>query len=172
MYYFTLDELFKQSFVKEEDKYVLIKDIIDAEKDENLNIYPNTDEDEEDYVDNRPYALYHIFYFHELLPKRYVNPDRLQFNKELIHDDYPSIYDRYIFKSRDDAVSDYEEKRKHDYPPVIMLDPDISTLGKPPKTNQYIYSVGHLNDDAADYVEDKIEIQNEPNIDKRRADVD
>lgn len=172
LYYFTLDELFKQSFVKEEDKYVLIKDIIDAEKDENLNIYPNTDEDEEDYVDNRPYALYHIFYFHELLPKRYVNPDRLQFNKELIHDDYPSIYDRYIFKSRDDAVSDYEEKRKHDYPPVIMLDPDISTLGKPPKTNQYIYSVGHLNDDAADYVEDKIEIQNEPNIDKRRADVD
>ena len=127
IYYFSINDIFDSSFIKEEEKNKLIKDIIDDKKDDRLNIYPNTDDEEPlDFSDEDViYAIFNIFYFYELIPKGYVNPDVLQFNKEVIQSVYEEIYNNYFRSSYDDSNTEEERLRRINYPSVLSLDPDV-----------------------------------------------
>ena len=70
------------------------------------------------------YALFNIFYHYELIPKNYVNPDRLQFNNEIISLIYNDIYSAYLRTPYNDSKTFIEKNRRSSYPNVLMLDPD------------------------------------------------
>ena len=127
IYYLSLDDLFESGLVDTSQRNELIKEIIDKQKDYRLNIYPNDDiEEKQDFsLDDMYYPLFYIFYFDELLPKTFVNPDVKQFKDEIIEEDYAEVYNYYARSSYNEAVTDDEKIRRKDYPSVLMLDPDI-----------------------------------------------
>ena len=127
IYYFTIDDLFKSGIVSEDEKNKVIRDIIDDTKDPRLHIYPNTNDEEKlnFQSDELIYAIFHIFYFDELIPKNYVNPDVKQFSVDVMKDNYIEVYERYNRVADDSSVYDFEKERRKNYPPVLCLDPDI-----------------------------------------------
>ena len=127
LYHYTIEDLFKSNFMTDDIRNKMIKDIIDEMKDKRLNIYPNTDdetildfEDEEEI-----YALFNIFYHYELIPKTYVNPDRLQFSNDVISLVYNDIYKAYLRSPYNDSNTFIEKNRRAGYPNALMLDPDL-----------------------------------------------
>lgn len=140
IYYFTLDDLLdkKKNLVSEDEKNKIIKDIIDRTKDPRLIINPNTNDEEKQRRENDEliYAVFHVFYFDELIPKTFVNPDRLQFSDLVMQDNYMEIYERYKHTSADDDVLGYGKERKKNYPGVIELDPDITVYSPTKKRGE------------------------------------
>ena len=59
-----------------------------------------------------------------MIPKNYVNPDRLQFNNEIISLIYNDIYSAYLRTPYNDSKTFIEKNRRSSYPNVLMLDPD------------------------------------------------
>ena len=147
IYYYTLDDLFKENFISEDVKNKMLKDLIDKEKDPRLIIHPNTNEEERmDHSDLRKWAQMDIFYHDELIPKTYKNPDRLQENKELMEEVFPYIDQYYTRIPYMEASSQKLIKRRRLYPRVVTLDPDV-TVGDGNPNNLYIvYPVCHLED--------------------------
>lgn len=131
IYYFTLTDLLESGIVKDEEFGKLIKDRIDELKDDRLNIYPNTNDEEPiDYSDeDMIYPIFYIFYYDELIPKTYVNPDILQFSLENMLDTFPEILDNYMVVPSQETSNQVEKYRRKDYPSVVCLDPDILVLG-------------------------------------------
>lgn len=164
IYYFTLDDLFNSGVVNEDEKHKILKDIIDAEKDPRLNIYPNTNDEEKMRWDNDEliYAIFHIFYFDELIPKTYVNPDRLQFSDEVMQDNYMEIYQRYKHTSEQDAIYDFEKTRRKNYPGVIELDPDIyvKSTRKDDDPALFLFTDSNLNKNTGEMSVDVDDIRN------------
>ena len=126
-YYFSLDDLIDSGLVTDEEFGKLIKDRIDDIKDERLNIYPNTfDEDPLDYSDSDMiYPIFFIFYYDELIPKTFVNPDIRQFNSTVLDNDYYEISKYYKTSPKKSARNSIEKSRKSEYDDVVFLDPDI-----------------------------------------------
>ena len=123
------------------------KSLIDYAKDPRLVIHPNTnDEERQDHTDIRKWVQMYLFYKHELIPKTYMNPDRLQESKELMEEVYPYIdyyYTRYPYA---ESSTQKEVKRRRLYPRAIMLDPDI-VIGEDNPNNKYVvFPVGLLED--------------------------
>ena len=161
IYFFTPDDLFKKDWVSEDEKNQLIKDIIDAQKDPKLNIYPNTNEEpKQDWSDERQYVLMMAFYWNELIPKTFVNPSVLQFNKRIISEEYPTIYDNYVHKGNEFARTEYEKETLKNAPEAMLLDPNFTLKGENRENLTYVYMVGHPLDDAAEYVDETITINN------------
>lgn len=127
IYHYTISDLLSSDFITEELRNKTIRDIIDKLKDERLNIHPNTNDEEIlDFTDEEEiYALFDIFYHYELIPKTYVNPDRLQFNNEIISLIYNDIYSAYLRSPYNDSKTFIEKNRRSGYTNVLMLDPDI-----------------------------------------------
>ena len=127
IYYFTLTDMIRSGIVHDEEFCKLIKDRIDELKDPKLNIYPNTfDEEPLDYSDvDMMYPIFHIFYYDELIPKTYVNPDRLQFIEDVLEGNFKDIIENYKRTPQEDSDSELDKLRRERYPGVICLDPDI-----------------------------------------------
>lgn len=165
IYYYSLDDLFKSSFITEEEKNQMIKDIIDKKKDHRLNIYPNTnDETPLDYTDYRPYCIMHIFYFYEFIPKTFVNPDVKQFSIKLITEDYDYIKDTYYINPVDHARDNVEREIMKDDTHVLMLDPDIMYEGENPDDAKMVYPVGHLDEVEEELLKQEVVIPSDGNI--------
>ena len=127
IYYFTMDDLFKTGIVPSDEQKKMIKDIIDSNKDDRLNIVPNTDDEEViDFTEEEQiYAIFNIFYYHDLIPKTFVNPDVLQFNKSVMTNIFSDVYTNYVRTSYQDSETTKERIRRKNYPEVLCLDPDI-----------------------------------------------
>ena len=166
IYYFSFDDLLNSGIVSEDEKNKLIKDIIDKEKDERLNIYPNNnDEKKEDWSKgDETFATINIFYYYELIPKTYVNPDRRQFDTDVLMEEFPEIYENYIQDPRLEARDEIEAARKANFLQAVCLDPDIRFVGSNPDHPQYTYAVGHLGEVDEKLLKQAIVINNEPNI--------
>lgn len=135
MYYFSFDNLIDSGIVSDEEFGKLIKDRIDEIKDERLNIKPNEFIEEPlDYSDtDMIYPIFFIFYYDELVPKNYVNPDIPQFSKEIMEANFPEVLHHYETSSYESSMSAIEKGRKINYPEVLYLDPDVyieSTNGR------------------------------------------
>jgi hypothetical protein len=137
IYTYTFDDFIHEIFIDDENKKKIIKDIIDEQKDKELNIVPNTNDEEKmdyDSMDDR-YIIPYIFYYSELLPKSYLYPDYLQENEEIMRTNFNIILDNF-------SVLPAREKQ----PDVLMLDPDIVLEGEGDKV--VVYTVGHIEDDV------------------------
>ena len=135
-YYFKLSDLFKESFITESDKIDIMNDIIqntikDSNNEEFITIHPNTNEEDkncDDDIDYNEDLRVKIFYYEELLPKRFMNPHEAQFNKEYIQTEYPEITKKYLIEGSQYAISENVNvsntmKISED---VMYFDPDIS----------------------------------------------
>ena len=125
-YYFSFDELVNSQIVSDEEFKKLIIDRINELKDPRLVIHPNTfDEEPLDYSDDLLiYPIFFIFYYDELVPKTYVNPDELQFNVNFIRENFEEIDHYYKEQPIDSSRNEFERERKIFYPPALCLDPD------------------------------------------------
>lgn len=167
IYYYSIDDLFKSNFITEDEKNRMIKQIIDETKEDTLTIYPNTNEEEKrDFTDLRVFIFIPAFYYNELIPKTYVNPDRLQFSKRLIWDEYTSIAEYYFSYpgAKDECRNDEELKYRKLLPNVVMLDPDIIIEGKNGKGTQHVFCVGHPTTVDQSLLDENIDLKNDSNI--------
>lgn len=167
IYYYSLGDLFNTNFIQEEDKNKLIKDIIDTKKETDLIIHPNTNEEEKrDFTDLRVFVFVPAFYFNELIPKTYVNPDRLQFSNTLIWEEYTTIAEYYFeYPSyQDQCRTEYELAEREFYPNAVMLDPDIVIEGLKGKGTQHVFCVGHPTNVPDELLQQTIEIPDEATI--------
>lgn len=166
MYYFSYEDLFKKSFVSEEERNEMIKQLIDHQKDHRLNIYPNTnDEEPQDYDDYRNWVLFHTFYYYELIPKQSVNPDTKQFDRMIMADQYWSVDNMYHKKATEYARDSYERQERAKQPDILYLDPDNAFKGEPPDKQQMVFPVGHLDNDVeAELLEDSISVNTKYDI--------
>lgn len=139
IYYLSLDDLFESGLVDRNQRNELIKEIIDKQKDYRLNIYPNSNiEDKLDFSEtDMYYPIFYLFYYDELMPKTYVNPDVLQFSDEIINDNFKEIYQNYMRSSWLESITEDEKLRRRMYPTTLLLDPDV-----------YISPYGEEVDDA------------------------
>lgn len=147
-YFYTIDDLINSSFINDEEKQLLIDKIVNDSKDENLNIVPNENTEEKiDFEDvGKQYVYMYIFYNHYLLPKSFLNPDQLQFNKYEINTSYPLIQEVYYVKPSNSYRNEEEYTRRQQYDDVLMLDPDVYIEGKNNTDNsQIVYALGHLD---------------------------
>ena len=147
IYYYTIDDLFKENFITEDVKNKMLKDLIDNQKDPRLIIHPNTNEEERmDHSDIRKFVQFFLFYHDELIPKTFSNPDRLQENKELMEEVY--FYIDYYFTRTPymEAPTQKLMKRRRLYPRTIILDPDVTVGEDNPNYLFYVFPVGHLED--------------------------
>ena len=141
LYGFTPSDLLNQPFMTEKDKIDFIKEFIENIKDPDLIIRPNTnDEDRLPNEDLSKYLEMYYFYFNELIPKRFINPDRVQFSTEAMLHNYDAVYHTY-------TVLPYAESgltRKMYYPEVLILDPDKMVQAiDGDSTDCAHFSVGH-----------------------------
>lgn len=157
IYFFTPDDLFKKDWISEAEKKQLVDDIVEAQKDPRINFYPNTDEEpEQDWKDERRYVLIMAFYWNELIPKTFVNPNVLQFNKSIISTEYPIIYENYVHPGNSYARTDYEKETLKDEKEVMALDPDLTIQGENEEDLTYVYMVGHPLDDAEEFLDEEV----------------
>lgn len=164
IYFFTPDDLFEKDWVTEDEKRQLIEDIINATKDDRLNIHPNENwEIKQNWEDTRQYVLLMAFYFNELMPKSYVNPSVLQFNKRIIEEEYPTIYELYMRTGVQDARNDTERELREENPEALLVDPDILLQGENEENLTYTYVVGHLEEVPQEYLDTSITIDDESN---------
>lgn len=154
IYGFTPSRLIKQPFVTEEDRTGFIQTIINDVKHPDLIIHPNTNEEEKHPTDDLTvYVQVSYFYYDELIPKRFVNPDTIQFSPELIKNEYRTIYDTYHTVPYDES----EVARRVYYPGVLLLSPDIQIQAFEDKEHLACYCVGHPDEDETlSYVKDDI----------------
>ena len=133
IYVFTLDDLFSKSFVTQEDKDRIIKEIIDKQKDSRLTINPNEFVEEKiNYNDDFKDATdFFIFYYYELIPKGFMNPDVKQISTEVIVENFPDVYSVHKTTSYEQEHQDEEQKeRRKRYIDVLYLNPDVITEGR------------------------------------------
>lgn len=157
LYGFTPSDLLNQPFMTDQDKTDLIKDFIEKIKDPDLIIHPNTnDEDRLPNEDLSKYLEMYYFYFNELIPKGFINPDRVQFSTESMLHNYDAVYHTY-------SVLPYDESgvtRKMYYPEVLILDPDkmIQSVDNESKECA-LFSVGHPPVVDQEYLDQDISIE-------------
>ena len=158
-YYYTIDDLFNSTFIKEEEKNEIIKRMIDAQKHPSLTIKPNENIEEVlDFEDLRRFVTIHTFYFFELVPRTYVNPDRKQYSEE-------EIYENYFVKPVDSSRNDSERERRKEYIKALNLNPDLYIEGGINKGKiQYVYSVGLLDDVDEECLSQTTTLSNDENI--------
>lgn len=159
LYYFSVEDLLNKNFMSEEQKKELIKDLIDKQKDDRLNIYPNTnDEEKQDYTDLSFYAKIAAFYFNELIPKTFVNPDVKQFSQTLLRDEYETIYKNYMVTQHTEDTDPVLKERHKNNIKALRLNPDHIIKGETTDDTTYVYAVGHLDDVEEDIINQDISI--------------
>lgn len=152
-----LVDLFELSgYINREQGKKYIHDRVYEQKDPRLNIYPNTFDEERFNKDDNVdliYAIYFLFYYDELVPKHYYNPDRKQISSKLMTDNFVEVYNRFKISPVIEQSNDVERERRKDYPKVLYLDPDEwvdSSTGVQQRNQQdgqiLTWMIGHSED--------------------------
>lgn len=111
--YFTLSDLIKKSFIESSISEKLIHDITG-----DLDSNDNTEEKEHYERELTIETLYfEIFYYNELLPLGLADPDKVQFNSNMVKKRYPIVWDMY------NTINNKNET-------VLFLNPDIIHEGE------------------------------------------
>lgn len=169
-FYFSVEELFKKSFITEDEKTKILDFIIENRKEKDLIIHPNTNEEKkEDYTPisgKYIYFLFDSYYYDELMPKTFMNPDIQQVSLIVMIEWFKEIYDLYHAKpfSCDDEENAMIRRQK--YIDAICLDPDKFFDGDNTDNSQIVYAVGHLNEIPNDILNQEVTIKKEVTIDK------
>lgn len=146
-YYYTIDDLFDSSFITEGEKNQIIKEMIDEAKEPRCNIRPPQDlEPPIDFTDDRKYPHVSEFYFNELIPKTFVDPDTKQFDDIIMKEEYTTIDDVYRVHPVDSYRTENEKERRKNYVDALALNPDDYIEGANEEHLTYVYCVGHPED--------------------------
>lgn len=173
-FFFSIDELIKKRYVTEEEKRKLLDFVIENNKEDDMIIGENTnDEEKEEYpgiTDKYIYYIFDMFYYEELIPKTFVNPDITQFSLLVLLDWYTDIYNQYITSPTNATCSDEPNAyaRRTAYIDALCLNPDLTFYGPEDGDDnaQLVYVVGHLNELTHEILGMDIEIATEKTIDK------
>ena len=147
-YPFDLGDLIDHDGVTDDEEDDAIKDEIDDNKDPDAPDNGNDNTEEEVPQEPDENMLFRLFYYTELLPRVYLDPNIVQFEDELIQTDFEEdIYIPYmIHESRTPSnPNDYTTNN------VLILNPDVHY-----NDAEEVYMVGGdaLNDRDADVVEE------------------
>ena len=159
LYYYNIEDLFKESYLDDEDKKEIIDSIINDRKDPELVIEANTNDEIPDVIVNTaPLLEAKILYYNDILPRRFMNPDVAQFDDEYLKENYPYHYKRYV-------TSPYEETKdrsKISYISALRLNPDEWFEGGEDgkKQGTTVYSVGHMNTVSQTLLNDGVTMNN------------
>lgn len=117
---YSLGDMIKEPFIEPDEIGDIIRDKIDKDKDEDLIIHPNTDE-EDDNGDRDDGSLGQLwsYYYGELVPLGFVDPNEYQVNSKKIEQLYPIVNNAYRIDKD-----------------VIIHDPNILIEGKDKNTTQ------------------------------------
>lgn len=131
-----VEKYYYDGTINREEMKKYLHDSVEEQKDHRLNIYPNTfDEDRFDQGSiDLFYAIYFLFYYDDLIPKHFYNPDVKQISSKLMIENFIEVYNKFrtspvIIQSNNDEIA-----RRENYPEVLYLDPDDwvdSSLGTP-----------------------------------------
>lgn len=165
----TIPDLLDYPFVSEDEKNKYIERIIDKLKDPDLTIHPNENfEEKEDHNDDKK-ALADIlnFYFYELIPKTFSNPDQKQFDCDLVSRHYPTIAKYFMEKPTEGIEYPSDIERKKAYCRAILLNPDNELRGAKNTMDCSAYVVGHYQEYTDDdvFTEDMLKNQSVDMID-------
>ena len=150
--HFTIPELMEYPFVSEKEKNEFIKEMLMKMKVKDLTIVPNENFEEREDHDDQTKALADMldFYFYELIPKTYSNPDLKQFDYDLVSRHYPTIANYFMEHPTDGVKSEVDRERKKEYPKAIILNPDKELAGAKNTMDCHAFTVGH----RSEYVDD------------------
>ena len=132
--------MIEEPFLREEDKFQIIKDIIDNQKDENVVIGENTDDEEHIVIDNYSdlEEAARIWYYEELLPLGLANPDLVQSDKAYFKYEFPELAEMYL--------TDYDQIPDLDNGEVIMMQPDFNIDAEMEDTIVMLLGENEIND--------------------------
>lgn len=139
-YYYDILDLIEEPFLREEDKFQIIKDIIDNQKDENVVIGENTDDEEHIVIDNYSdlEEAARIWYYEELLPLGLANPDLVQSDKAYFKYEFPELAEMYL--------TDYDQIPDLNNGEVIMMQPDFNIDAEMEDTIVMLLGENEIND--------------------------
>ena len=121
--------------------------MIDEAKEPRCNIRPPQDlEPPIDFTDDRKYPHVSEFYFNELIPKTFVDPDTKQFDDIIMKEEYTTIDDVYRVHPVDSYRTENEKERRKNYVDALALNPDDYIEGANEEHLTYVYCVGHPED--------------------------
>ena len=162
LYYFSFEELLRQTFITEEEKNIILKRLIDAQKDPRTNIKPNVNDEERlDYHDISKWMKIYSFYHDELIPRTYYHPSEKQTSTDVLSEIYTPIYDTYLTTAYDETDDPVYKERRKNYPPVVTLNPDVDLAKREGnKDLQLVYIVGHPEEVEQELLDQEVTIEN------------
>ena len=122
----NFSDYYHGGILTDDDMKKIVHAYIEEQKDPRLHIYPNTydeprfDQGEIDLF----YAIYFLFYYDELIPKKYYNPDLKQSSSKLMMENFIEVYNKFKTLPYADSDNDEEKARRRSYPDILYLDPD------------------------------------------------
>lgn len=117
---YSLGDMIDEPFIDPDEIGDIIRDKIDHDKDEDLIIHPNTDEEDDNGdPDDGVLGQYWTYYYGELVPLGFVDPNEYQVSRKKIEQIYPLIAKTYMVDKD-----------------VIIHDPNILYEGKDKNTTQ------------------------------------
>lgn len=135
-YFFTPMELISKEFLKKEEIEDIINHYIEMVKDKRVKIKPN-DETEPDNTFEVSYNILEdvaIFYYEDLLPLGFADPNKLQFSNRFLSVVYPYLCDRYLDEEASclflnpDVISRSEDENLTEYEKITMNDTDLEHM--------------------------------------------
>lgn len=139
-YYYSILDFLNDSFLFPEDRERIIQELIENQKDERTEtIEENIDEELPMWSENLPSHEEEskIFYYEELLPRNFIDPDLIQFNKAYFIVEYPFLASRYLVNQEGEPDPNGE---------VIFLNPDIGVEGDLENTIVMLNGENEIND--------------------------
>lgn len=174
IYYFSVEDLINKPFVTDEERDKIIDRIIEEQKDDDLIIHPNTnDENKENYDEPEKnllyYAQFDLFYQSLVIQPGFINPDVKQLSREIMNEEYDEVNKVYAIEPESQSRNDAEKERRKKYVGTICLNPDITAsyddeLAE--DNSQIVYSVGHLSKVSHDILRREIKVDTKPRIDE------
>ena len=106
------------------------------------------------------------FYFYELIPKTFSNPDQKQFDCDLISRHYPTIANYFMKQPTEGIKNPSDVERKKGYCKAILLNPDNELRGAKNTMDCNAYVIGHYQEYInEEFTEDMLKNQSVDMID-------
>ena len=163
LYYFNIEDLIDEPYIDDKTKNDIIDEIINDRKDPDLVIEDNTNDEEKDnIVDIGGIVEAKIFYWDEIVPRFFMNPDVAQFDDTDLKETYPYHYEKYLTS----PYNETKDKDKISYISALRLDPDDIFVGGPDGKDKgcYVYAVGHLDDVPLELLSSPLEMNNDKDL--------
>lgn len=138
-YFYSILDFLYDSFITEEDRIKILEELVQNQKDPRTEIRENTTEEYNIWSENLPDLEEDakIFYYEDLLPKDFIDPDLLQFDKAYFIVEYPKLADDYLV--------DYEGQPYLDGD-IIFINPDIGVQDDLENTIVMLVGENEIND--------------------------